>query len=238
MVSHYHQCVRTEGRRTVYNQDHLPAKAYIYLEGYSRRSSTVIEPLKMIVLAATSVLFIAIALAGPASAQTTLAYNQPAEKPGIDLYALMSGTCSKLKVDGHDFPCKTVAFFHSEKGRAQFTAALEDPADENHIIAFSGINGHRSRVKQDIYELPVDRMLLNSKRRPKVDGIPVPSTEASQGVCRQIGSFAALKIASISCSATDEAGRTYELEFVSDGKPITLRRILESSASSPQNVYP
>ncbi len=182
-------------------------------------------------------------LAGPAAAQTTPALTQPAltqptEKPDIDIYALMSGTCSKLTVDGHEFPCKTVAFFHSEKGRAHFTVALDDPADDSHIIAFSGLHGHRSRVQQDIYELPVDRMLLNSKSRPKVDGIPVPVTEASHGVCRQIGSFAALKVASINCSATDEAGRTYELQFVSDGTPITLRRILQSTTSSPQDAYP
>ncbi|MDU1694030.1 MAG: hypothetical protein E6848_31075, partial [Bradyrhizobium sp.] len=64
--------------------------------------------------------------------------NLPEEQPDIDLYALMSGSCRTLKVDGRDFPCKTVAFFHSEKGRAHFTVALDDPADESHIIAFSG----------------------------------------------------------------------------------------------------
>ena len=166
------------------------------------------------------------------------AANAPEDKPDIDLYALMSGTCRTLKVDGREFPCKTVAFFHSEKGRAHFTVALDDPADDSHIIAFSGINGHRSRVQQDVYELSVDRMLLNSKSRPKVDGIPVPATEASHGACRQIGSFAALKVASISCSATDQAGRSYELQFVSDGTPITLRRILQSATGPQQDVYP
>ena len=49
--------------------------------------------------------------------------------------------------------------------------------------------------------------LPNSKSRPKVDGIPVPAKEVSHGVCRQIGSFAALKVTSISCSAT-RPGRT------------------------------
>jgi hypothetical protein len=177
-------------------------------------------------------------LAGPALAQTSPASTLPGERPDIDLYALMTGTCSKLTIDGRDFPCKEVAFFHSEKGRAHFTVALDDPDDDSHIIAFSGINGRRSRVQQELYELPIDRMLLNSKSRPRVDGIPVPSTEVSHGVCRQIGSFAALKIASISCSATDQAGRTYELQFVSDGTPITLRRILQSSTTTPPDAYP
>jgi hypothetical protein len=179
-----------------------------------------------------------VCLAGSAVAQTRPASTQPEQRPDIDLYALMSGTCSKLTVDGRDFPCKTVAFFHSEKGRAHFTVALDDPADDSHIIAFSGINGRRSRVQQDLYELPIDRMLLNSKSRPRVDGIPVPATEMSTGVCRQIGTFASLRIASVNCSATDRAGRVYELQFVSDGTPITLRRVLQGAPNIPQDAYP
>jgi hypothetical protein len=177
-------------------------------------------------------------LAGPALAQTSPASSEPQDRPDIDLYALMSGTCSKLMVDGREFPCKTVAFFHSEKGRAHFTVALDDPADDSHIIAFSGINGRRSRVQQDLYELPIDRMLLNSKSRPRVDGIPVPATEMSTGVCRQVGTFASLRIASVNCSATDQAGRVYELQFVSDGTPITLRRVLQTTPNIAQDAYP
>ncbi|WP_139024948.1 hypothetical protein [Bradyrhizobium sp. STM 3843] len=149
----------------------------------------------------------------------------------------MSGTCSKLTVDGREFPCKAVAFFHSEKGRAHFTVALDDPADDSHIIAFSGINGHRSRAQQDLYELPVDRMLLNSKDRPRVDGIPVPATETSAGVCRQIGNFASLQVASVTCRATDQAGRAYELQFVSDGSPITLRRVRQTTPNIQHDPY-
>jgi len=36
--------------------------------------------------------------------------------PDIDIYALMSGKCTTLKVAGRDFPCRAVGFFHSEKG--------------------------------------------------------------------------------------------------------------------------
>lgn len=180
-------------------------------------------------------------LAAPAFAQVPAesAATGPAleQRPDIDLYALMSGSCRTLRVDGRDFPCKAVAFFHSEKGRAHFTVALDDPADESHIIAFSGINGRRSRVQQDLYELPVDRMLLNSKDRPKVDGIPVPASETSAGVCRQIGNFAALQVASVTCQATDQAGRAYELQFVSDGVPITLRRVRQSMPNIQGDPY-
>ncbi len=157
------------------------------------------------------------------------------DKPDIDLYALMSGTCRTVKVDGREFPCKTVAFFHSEKGRAHFTVALDDPSDESHIIAFSGINGRRSI--QNVYELPIDRMLLNSKHRPKVDGIPVPAAQISSGVCRQIGNFAMLKVTSVTCSAKDESGRAYELQFVSDGTPIILRRVRQTMTNAEHNPY-
>ncbi|WP_315811198.1 hypothetical protein [Bradyrhizobium sp. SZCCHNR2028] len=155
--------------------------------------------------------------------------------PDIDLYALMSGSCRTAKVDGREFSCKTVAFFHSEKGRAHFTVALDDPADESHIIAFSGINGRRSI--QNVYELPIDRMLLNSKHRPKVDGIPVPATKSSAGVCRQVGNFAMLKVTSVTCSAKDDSGRAYELQFVSDGTPITLRRVRQTMTNAEHNPY-
>lgn len=175
-------------------------------------------------------------LANAGLAQTvTPAANQPDERPDVDLYALMSGSCSTLKVDGRDFPCKAVGFFHTEKGRANFTVALDDPADDSHVISFSGLNGHRSQ--QNLYELPVDQMLLTSKERPKVDGLPVPTAETSAGVCRQIGSFATLQVTSISCSATDRAGRAYELKFVSDGAPITLRRVRQTGPSIHQDPY-
>jgi hypothetical protein len=156
-------------------------------------------------------------------------------KPDIDLYALMSGTCRILKVAGRNFACRTVAYFHSETGRAHFTVALEDPADESHVIAFSGENSKRSQ--ENLYELSVDRMLLNSRDRPKVDGLPVPFTELSAGICRQAGNFAARQVTSIACSATDKNGRKYELLFESDGSPIALRRIRLSPPTIRQDPY-
>jgi hypothetical protein len=126
-------------------------------------------------------------------------------KPDIDLYALMSGNCRTLKIAGQDFACRAVGYFHSEKGRALFTVALEDPLDSTHVVSFSGANGHRTR--DNLYELHVDRMLLSSKDRPKADGLPVPMVELSAGVCRQVGNFAARQVSSISCSARDRAAR-------------------------------
>src|SRR3954471_24289328 len=86
------------------------------------------------------------------------------DKPDIDLCALMSGNCSTLKIAGRDFACRAVAYFHSEKGRASFTIALDDPNDRAHIVAFSG--EYSRRPNEDLYILAVDRMELNSKDRP------------------------------------------------------------------------
>jgi hypothetical protein len=77
------------------------------------------------------------------------------EEPDIDMFALMSGKCSMLKVAGRDFKCRAVAYFHSQRGRANFTVALDDPADNSHIISFSGENARREQDNQ--YELPSTR---------------------------------------------------------------------------------
>jgi hypothetical protein len=147
------------------------------------------------------------------------------QESSIDVYALMSGKCSTLKIAGRDFACRAVAYFHSEQGRASFTVALQDPADDSHVISFSGDNGRREQ--DNLYELPIDRMLLNSKDRPKTDGLPVPSVELSAGICKQVGSFASRRISTISCTATDKNGKKYELQFESDGSPIIVRRLKE-----------
>ena len=178
----------------------------------------------------------ALMIGGLLAATASFARMPPDEvEPDIDLYALMSGTCTMLKIDGRDFPCKMVAYFHTEKGRADFTVPLDDPADESHVISFSGDNGHRTQ--ENLYVLAIDRMLMKSKGRPKVDGLPVPSVQTSSGLCKQVGNFAAGKVSSISCSATDDAGKTYRLQFESDGSPITIRRVRQSEPTIKQDPY-
>jgi hypothetical protein len=130
-----------------------------------------------------------------------------------------------LRVAGRGFACRAVSFYQTELGRANFTVVLDDPTDSRHIITFSGDNGRR---QDNLYELPVDRMLLKSKDRPKRDGLPVPLVETSTGMCRQLGSFVSGQISSISCNATDQAGRTYEVQFESDGSPVKLFRVRPS----------
>lgn len=150
-------------------------------------------------------------------------------QPMIDLLAVMSGKCPTLRISGRDYACKAVAYAHTERGRTNFTVALDDPADDGHIVSFSGQNG--KRFDDNSYELPVDRMLLNSQHRPKSHGLPVPAEEPSNGFCRQLGNFAAHKVSSINCTATDGRGQRYELMFESDGKPISIRRVRQSAGS-------
>lgn len=161
---------------------------------------------------------------------TCLAAAAEPEQPGfVDLLALMSGSCKTLKIAGRDFSCKTVAYAHGDKGRVNFAVAVDDPDDDSRVISFSGEHG--KRANDNSYELPVDRMLLNSKDRPRVDGLPVPKEQSSTGVCRQTGNFAAKQVSSVTCSAMDNEGQRYELLFLSDGKPVSVRRVRLSAPS-------
>jgi hypothetical protein len=170
--------------------------------------------------------------AGSSDTGDTANELQP-QGPDTDLFALMTGTCSTLKIAGRDFGCRTIAYAHSVQGRAYFTVALDDPADQNHIISFSGDNGRRTN--DNLYDLAVDRMLLNSKSQPKVDGLPVPAVVRSAGRCVQLGSFATGHVSSVVCSATDRSGKKYELRFESDGSPITVRRVNPSAPTIRQH---
>ena len=153
------------------------------------------------------------------------------QEPDTIVFAMMSGKCNTLKVAGRDFKCRAVAFFQTEEGRANFTVALDDPNDDSHIITFSGDNGRRPEA--NLYELPIDRMLLKSKDRPKADGLPVPSIESTAGMCTQVGNFVTLEVSSVSCTATDKNGKKYELRYQSDGTPMAVRRIKRMRVGSP-----
>ena len=163
----------------------------------------------------------------PALAQGEL----PRPEPDTIIFAMMSGKCRMFKVGGRDLPCRAVAFSQTEEGRANFTIAINDPRDDSHIITFSGDNGRRP--DPNVYELPIDRMLLKSKDRPKVDGLPVPSIELATGLCRQAGNFVTLELSSISCTAIDQNGKKYELQYQSDGTPMAVRRIKRMRVGSP-----
>lgn len=147
-------------------------------------------------------------------------------EPDTTVFASMSGKCRTLKIAGRDFACRVVAFYQTEQGRANFTIVLDDPADNTHIVTFSGENGRKEQ--DDLYELAVDRMLLRSKDRPKVDGLPSPLVELSTGTCRQLGNFAKGQVSSIACIAAGTNGKKYELQFETDGSPIRVMRVRET----------
>jgi hypothetical protein len=162
----------------------------------------------------------------------TTSEAEPPLEPNTVAFALMSGTCSTLKIAGHVFSCKVVSFYQNELGRANFTVVLDDPTDDRHIITFSGDNG---LTKEGVYELPIDRMLLKSKDRPKMDGLPIPAMEISTGACKQLGSIVKGWVSNISCNATDRNGNTYELQFDSDGSPVSMWHVRPSKPTIRQN---
>jgi hypothetical protein len=153
------------------------------------------------------------------------------QEPDTIMFAAMSGKCTALKVAGRDFGCRAVAYYQTEEGRGNFVIALEDPADDRHIITFSGDNGRRPT--DNLFELPIDQMLLKSKDRPMVDGLPTPFVEPSAGLCKQVGNFVTRRVASVSCVATGNDGKKYELQFESDGAPVALKRVKRTRSGLP-----
>lgn len=178
-------------------------------------------------LASQALALASVLIAMPAFASDELQRQQP----DTIIFAMMSGKCRTLKVAGRDLPCRAVAFFQTEEGRANFTIAINDPKDDSHIITFSGDNGRRPDA--NVYELPIDRMLLKSKDRPKADGLPVPAIEPATGLCKQLGNFVTLELTSISCTAVDRNGKSYELQYQSDGTPMAVRRIKRMRVGNP-----
>jgi hypothetical protein len=153
----------------------------------------------------------------------TLVANELSPRdPDAIIFALMSGKCTAFRIEGRRLKCRAVAFFQTEDGRANYTVAIDDPIDDSHTVTFSGDNGRRAG---DLYELPIDRMQLKSKDRPKADGLPVPLFEASSGLCKQNGNFVTRQMSAISCTAISSNGKKYELEYQSDGSPMEIKRI-------------
>ena len=152
------------------------------------------------------------------------------------MFARCPASARRWKSQAAISPAGPSPFFQTEEGRANFAIALDDPADDTHIITFSGDRG--VRVQDDLYELPIDEIQLKSKDRPEVDGLPVPLVEASTGSCRLVGSLASQQVSNISCTATEKNGKKFELRFISDGSPMTLRRIRRTRVGGPPAMSP
>ena len=152
------------------------------------------------------------------------------ENYDIDLIVAFSGKCAAFRVAGQNLPCRAVKYFHGESGRAYFTIAVDDPADKVHIVSFSGDKARRDQ--NDFYELTIDQVLLNSRERPLAGGVRVPRVEPARGICKQFGDVDSKQIKSVSCLATDNAGRTYELQFQADDQPATVQKITREPLES------
>ena len=107
------------------------------------------------------------------------------QEPDTVIFAMMSGKCSTLKVAGRDLACRAVAFFQTEEGRANFTSRSTTPATTATSSRSPATTGDRPDA--NLYELPIDRMLLKSKDRPKADGLPVPSIESASASASRSG---------------------------------------------------
>jgi hypothetical protein len=150
------------------------------------------------------------------------------ENYDIDMIVTFSGRCATFRAAGQSLPCRAVKYFHGQSGRAYFTIAIDDPTDKGHILSFSGDKARRE--KNDLYELTIDQMLLNSKDRPKVNAVRMPLVKAANGICRQSGDVEKKRITAVSCVATDKDGLKYELEYAADGEPALMQTIVRESA--------
>jgi hypothetical protein len=166
----------------------------------------------------------------PAADRPVIPVATTDETYDIDLIVGMSGKCSVFRSAGQNLPCRAVKYFHGESGRAYFTIAVDDPSDKGRIVSFSGDKARRD--SNDFYELTIDQVLLNSRERPRVNGVRVPRVEPSSGLCKQFGDIESKQIRSISCVAADREGRTYELQFEADGQPATVQKITREPLES------
>ncbi len=150
-----------------------------------------------------------------------LSKSAMARAADTELAAFMAGKCDSASVGGQAISCKYAAYSLTKSGRSNFKIALEDRDDARRAVAFSGVEARKPQ--SDIYEVSIDKILLYSKDRPKDEGEIDPLVKAATGSCRQIGDFARRKLLNLSCSATDEAGQAYSIDFGSDGSPIKVR---------------
>lgn len=174
------------------------------------------------VLIASMIALAVACLAAPACAATD------DENFDIDMIVTFSGKCTTFRVAGRDLPCRAVKYFHGQGGRAYFTVAVDDPADKGHIVSFSGEKARREN--NDLYELSLDQMLLNSRDRPRINALRVPLVKPATGLCRQLGDVEKKRITAISCMGTDREGLKYELSFQSDGEPALMQTIVREPA--------
>lgn len=103
------------------------------LSAYATRNANPMIRLCRPVLAAILVALATPSLAG-SSGPTPVENQMEQQSSFIDLLALMSGQCKTLRIAGREFACKAVAYAHGDKGRVNFAVAVDDPADDSHVV--------------------------------------------------------------------------------------------------------
>jgi hypothetical protein len=146
----------------------------------------------------------------------------------IDLIVTMSGRCSTLKIAGRDLACRAVKYFHA--GRAgYFTIAIDDAADNSHIVSFSGETA-RQRGPQFF----------------RADDRPDAAQSGDRGSMACASCWSSRRAAPAPDRYLDRANlksprrggqerKKYELQFDSDGQPVKMQRI---SWGLPESAAP
>lgn len=131
--------------------------------------------------------------------------------------AFMTGMCG-LTASGVELSCGFAAFYLNRAGVSFFRMP---------IAGFGGLwrelwfSGSTVQITGTSYQLSVDRVILRSRLH---DGRDENSDKPAKGTCTQIGNFARRRVATISCSATDESGNTYTANFATDGSAVKVMR--------------
>lgn len=138
-----------------------------------------------------------------------LASVTTAAPPQLENMAMLTGTCERLIVDGHDFTsgCTSGKIIQSiySNGRTGWYLPI---GDKGALVTLTGISGAKPDANSQIQS--VDGLFVNL-------GIPgvKPTSEHITGSCLYSNPY--LGPTSITCTAKNATGATTVLEFRTDG---------------------
>jgi len=148
----------------------------------------------------------------------------------IDVAAFMSGKCSSTSLGEH-LDCKHAVYALTRNGRVSFRIVLEDREKARQAVVFAGAEA--SKPQGDTYQVSIDQIRLYLKALPKPEGTVDNPVKAVTGTCKQIGDFSRRKLSRLSCSASEEGGQVYAVEFESDGSPIKVKSERDERLAPP-----
>jgi hypothetical protein len=128
--------------------------------------------------------------------------------PGLVEMASLTGTCDRLIAAGNDFSAHCSGMIMQtiyNTGRTGFTLVI---GDKGTVITFSGMEG--AKPDPDSQLQSVDKVILNLG----IDGVPPTATE-TEGSCSYRNPYNGPM--TIGCHAVDAEGKSYLLQFTTDG---------------------